>query len=310
MAFRLERDESVIRGLKRVVRDEMESAGDHLCGGRKMNRDEAIHGARKSIKKVRAVLRLVSAELGGAHERENAHLRDVARKLSEFRDAFAIIETFDDLRKKYSDEAGDRLKSLRVALTKRRNQSAKAENIATVLDEAASALRKAARRVKAWPLQTDGYTAIGPGLEKTYRAGRKALVRVRKDPRAENYHELRKRVKDHWYHLRLLEDLWTGMMSASENSLKDLETWLGNDHNLVVLRARIVAEPAFYGKQKDTDLTLDLIDRYQEELRGKSLSLAARIFDEKPLRFTHRMKHLWETWRHEPKPPEQPTAAA
>jgi len=53
-------------------------------------------------------------------------------------------------------------------------------------------------------------------------------------------------------------------MSVTEKSLKDLETWLGNDHNLVVLRARIVAEPAFYGKQKDIDLALDLIDRYQK----------------------------------------------
>jgi len=73
---------SVIRGLKRVVRDEMKSAGTNLSGGR--NRDEAIHGARKSIKKVRAILRLVSAELGGAHERENARLRDVARRLPSF----------------------------------------------------------------------------------------------------------------------------------------------------------------------------------------------------------------------------------
>jgi CHAD domain-containing protein len=310
MAYRLERDESVIRGLKRVVRDEMKSAGTSLSGAGKTNRDEAIHGTRKSIKKVRAILRLVSAELGGAHELENARLRDVARRLSEFRDAFVIVETFDELKKKYKDEAGDRLKSVRVALAKRRNEGSKAEDVATVLAEAAGALRKATKRVRAWPLQTDGFAAIGPGLEATYRAGRVALARVRKHPRPENFHELRKRVKDHWYHLRLLEDLWTSMMSASEKNLKDLETWLGNDHNLVVLRARIVAEPAFYGKQKDIDLALDLIDRHQEELREQSLSLAERIFAEKPSEFTRRMKHLWDTWRHEPKPREGPPAAA
>src|SRR5271154_3986471 len=69
MAYRLERGESVIKGLKRVVRDEMESASDCLSGkktkqagrktnhaGKPTNRDEAIHGARKSIKKIRAVL--------------------------------------------------------------------------------------------------------------------------------------------------------------------------------------------------------------------------------------------------------------
>ena len=114
-----------------------------------------------------------------------------------------------------------------------------------------------------------------PALKKHIAPDAKALTRARKDPRPENYHELRKRVKDHWYHIRLLESLWTGMMSAYEKSLKDLETWLGNDHNLAVLREKIVAEPAFYGKQKDIDLTLDLIDRYQKELR-RQIALAGR----------------------------------
>src|SRR5580700_8770899 len=103
MAYRLKRDESVIRGLKRVVREEMESAVAQLSGGNEASRDEAIHEARKSIKKVRALLRLMSAEFGEAYARENARLRDIARRLSQFRDAFAIIETFDDLAAKYQD---------------------------------------------------------------------------------------------------------------------------------------------------------------------------------------------------------------
>ena len=105
-----------------------------------------------------------------------------------------------------------------------------------MLDRAAAALGKVAGRVKTWPLEDKRICRHRPGIENTYRAGRAALARVRKNPRPENLHELRKRVKDHWYHIRLLESLWTGVMSAYEKSLKDLETWLGNDHNLVVLR--------------------------------------------------------------------------
>jgi len=310
MAYRLERDESVIAGVKRVVREEIESAGTQLSSDGNTNRDEAIHEARKSIKKVRALVRLVSAELGGEYPRENARLRDIARRLSEFRDAFAIIATFDDLKKKFKDETVRKLRSVRAALVRKRNAAGREEDVGIVLDHAAAALRKAARRVKAWPLQTDGYAAIGPGLEATYRAGRAALASARKDPQPGNYHELRKRVKDHWYHVRLLESLWTDVMSAYEKSLKDLETRLGNDHNLAVLRERIVAEPAFYGKQADIDLILDLIDAYQKELRDGSLSLAERIYEEKPKEFTRRMHHLWDTWRHEPKDLVEPPTAA
>jgi CHAD domain-containing protein len=298
MAYRLKRGESVIRGLKRVAREEMEEAGAQLSGHKKPSRDEAIHDARKSIKKVRALLRLANAEQDGIYGRENARLRDIARRLSKFRDAFAIIETFDALTTKFKRETLNHLQSVREGLTKRRSQSAREEDVGIVIVEASSALRRAAKRVKNWPVRADGFAAIGPGLEETFRAGRKSLARVRQDARPENLHELRKRVKDHWYHLRLLEDLWTDVIKATENSPKNLDTWLGNDHNLAVLRETIVADPGSYGQKKDIDLTLRLIGKYQKELREQSLILAARIYDEKPRAFTRRMAGLWDTWRH------------
>ncbi|HWF09916.1 MAG TPA: CHAD domain-containing protein [Bryobacteraceae bacterium] len=301
MAYRLERDESVIAGLKRVVREEMDSADEHLSGKKKVRRDKAIHESRKSIKKVRALLRLVSEELGDVWKRENARLRDIARRLSDFRDAFAMIATFDDLKKTYKKERAGQFASVRAGLVTRRRQSSHEEDVALVLNEAVSSLRNASKRVKSWPLHTDGYGAIGPGLHLTYRTGRKALARVQKDPQALNYHELRKRVKDHWYHMRLLEDLWTGVMVAYEKSLKDLETWLGDDHNLAVLRDRVVAEPSFYGADRDVERFLDLVDKRQKELRDRSVSLAARVYEEKPRDFDRRMRHLWDTWHNQPK---------
>lgn len=301
MAYRLERGESVIAGLRRVVREEIESAEAHLSGRKKVNRDEAIHDARKSLKKVRATLRLVRGQMGESYRRENARLRDIAARLSEFRDAFAIIGTFDDLKNRFKDKgAGTRLRSVRSGLTKRRDESAREEDVGVVLDAASAALRRAAKRVKKWPLEGDGYDAIAPGLVETYRNGCKALARAKKDPSAENFHQLRKRVKDHWYHIRLLEGLWTEVMEAYEKSLKDLEDWLGNDHNLTVLRDRIAAEPAFFGKEEAIDLIFNLISGYQKELRAAAVPLAERIYEEKPRDFARRMKHLWETWQAEP----------
>jgi len=369
MAYRLERGESVISGLKRVISEEIDSAGDQLSGeerkvpspnretsrttgadaarfarvpqkrkGRcpappndegtlhsggadatrfarvpekKLNRDEAIHDARKSIKKVRAILRLVREEMGESFRKENARLRDIAGRLSEFRDAFAIIETFDDLKTRYKKELGRvTLRAMRAGLAKRRNESGREENVIVVLGAAAAALRRTARRVKSWHFGADelksgtGYAAIAPGLEAAYSNGRKALARARKNPTPENFHELRKRVKDTWYHMRLLECLWSEVIVAYEKSLKDLETWLGNDHNLVVLQDVIALEPAFFGKEKDIQLAFDLIARYQKELRGEAIPLAERIYEEKPREFTRRMKHLWHTWQSEANSPD------
>ena len=299
MAYRLEREEAVSAGLKRVVREQIESAGDHLSGKKKTTRDEAIHTARKSIKKVRATLRLALRDMGESRL-EHARLRDTAARISEFRDAFAIIATLDALKKKYAHEAGGvKLRSIRSGLARRKRESATEEDTGPVVKAAAEALRKTSKRVAKWHLKSEGFAAIGPGLEETYRAGRRALAAARKDGSAEKLHQLRKRVKDHWYHVRLLEGLWAEMMDAYEKSLKELEDWLGEDHNLTVLRDKIVAEPGFYGKQEDIALAFDLIARYQRELREKALPLAERIYEEKPREFTRRIKRLWNIWQGE-----------
>lgn len=310
MAWRLEHDESVIAGVKRLARDQMDSGERRLSAEKDTSRDQAIHEARKSVKKVRALMRLVRGELGSTYTAENARLRDIGRRLSEFRDAFAIVETFDDLANRCKDEAGEKFQPIRDALVKQREESEREEDVGLVVAEAAQALKKASARVKFWPLRTDGFAGLAPGLKRTFRAGRKALARVKREPRPENYHELRKRVKDHWYHIRLLEPVWTDAMSGYEKSLNDLETALGNDHNLTVLGDKIAAEPARYGNPAQLESFFDLLDKYQKELRDHSLAIAGRVYEEKPGELVRRLEPLWNAWRHEPEHVNKsPTAA-
>src|ERR1700730_254363 len=106
MAYQLSSEESVPEGLRRMFREEFKSAVDQLKTKNGAKRDEAIHEARKSIKKIRGVLRLVQPELGGVFRFENRRLRDAGRKLSAFRDAGSVIEVFDNLKRKYSQELG------------------------------------------------------------------------------------------------------------------------------------------------------------------------------------------------------------
>src|ERR1700730_1572612 len=169
----------------------------------------------------------------------------------------------------------------------------------------AKSLKAARMRVKTWPIRTDGFAAIEPGFEKTFRAVRAAFGVAQKHPRPENYHEWRKRVKDHWYHVRLLENLWTDVLRGYENSLKNIETWLGDDHNLVLLHDRLVSEPQSYGQEKTIDLVQRLIEKYQKELRDNAESVGERIRQEKPRHFTRRMRKLWKAWRTEPKSVEE-----
>src|SRR5205823_10891030 len=144
------------------------------------------------------------------------------RSLSALRDAAAIIETFDSLE---SD-----LSTVRAELTKRRRQAEEEMDPAAVARHAATTLGAIKRRLPRWRIEGDGFS----GLKNTYRKGRKALRLAWKDPIPEHFHEWRKRVKDHWYHMKLLEDLLGGAIKQREKDLKDLQEWLGDDHNLVV----------------------------------------------------------------------------
>jgi len=126
MAYRLKSKESVPEGIKRVVKEEFDAGLEQLNGKSRANRDEAVHEARKSVKKIRAVLRLMRPELDGAYDAQIGRLRTVGRKLSEFRDAGAIVETFDALREKYQDKLTKHsLDSIRRRLVKVRDEAEK-----------------------------------------------------------------------------------------------------------------------------------------------------------------------------------------
>jgi CHAD domain-containing protein len=246
-------------------------------------------------------------ELGDAYREERSILGDAGRKLSRFRDARAVIEIVNSLEQKGRNELNAQtLELIRREFLARKEHAEKTEDIQQVLTDIADSLRAAAKRVKKWPLQTDGFPAIAPGLGQTFRRGRKALERVQDCPRPENYHDWRKRVKDHWYHARLLEDLWTDIMRAYEKSLDHVQSWLGDDHNLVLLREQIVAEPDSFGGDDEISPVLRLAGNCQKELRDNALSLGRRVYyQEKPRQFIHRMRQLWNEWQVQPQSLEE-----
>jgi len=98
------------------------------------------------------------------------------------------------------------------------------------------------------------------------------------------FHNWRKRVKDHWYHVRLLEGLSAGAASRAR-ALERLEKYLGDDHNLVLLRSRILEHPAHFGDEKTMTVVLGCALKYQTSLRRHALKLGARAFARKPRAF-------------------------
>ena len=88
-----------------------------------------------------------------------------------------------------------------------------------------------------------------------------------------------------------------GGFATRDRELRDIQEWLGDDHNLTVLRDAIQAEPAAFGGKKNVPAVVDLIGRAQSELRRQSLEEAERIYSGKPKQHLQQTCEAWEKWQ-------------
>ena len=109
--------ETVPGGVKRIALEQIDKTVEQTKPGSK-SRDEAIHDARVSLKKLRALLRLARAKHNDdIFLHENTYYRDAGRRLSELRDTTIMLTAFDQLTKHYADQlAADAFAELRKPL--------------------------------------------------------------------------------------------------------------------------------------------------------------------------------------------------
>jgi len=312
MSYRVFESKTIEKDVKRVTRDQIDKAIDELAGGEVGDRHEAVHNARKRLKKIRAVLRMVRDEMGRAYTDENTLFRDTARRLSSVRDAEAMIETFDLLVEEFGDQIEQAvIGSMRDALIKRRDEVAEEDvGLDDRIEQVVEELRNARRRVGEWKLDHDGFRAVRPGVTRTYRRARKAMDAAYDELTAEAFHEWRKRVKYHRYHTRLLRNVWSKPFKVRRKSLKELSEYLGDEHDLAVFSTMLKDESERFSSERDVDVVLDLADRRRAELRAKARPLGLKLFAEKPKRLKRRWQGLQRANRVEPDPAElRPHAA-
>src|SRR5688572_2984408 len=156
MGFVFRAGERIDSALRRVVREQIRGAVRDLTDPPGGDRHEGVHEARKRFKMVRSVLRLARPTIGElTFALENAWYRDTGRTLSSVRDAVAMIESLESLRKRFSREMAPALADeVRRGLDERLREAAHDdEGMKRNAAKVAEALRGAALRVKDWPLE-------------------------------------------------------------------------------------------------------------------------------------------------------------
>jgi CHAD domain-containing protein len=297
-AYRLLKGEPVGPGIRRVIAAQVDDAIAQLRGEAGTEPAEAIHEARKDIKKIRSALRLVRDAIGkDLWRRENDHYRDVARQLSGHRDAEILVEALDGLGKRFGPTARDRFDELHEQLDQENRAAHDDGTIERDMTGAAGELAAGRSRIDALPLDGDGWGLIGPGIHRTYRRGRKRLRAVEEEASVTNLHELRKRVKDLWYQVRLIRDADREMLGSLADHAHDLSDHLGDDHDLALLRQEVQRRQGAFASPADRRHLLQEIDQRRGELQFAGISLGGRIYAEKPKRFTARLARRYRQSR-------------
>lgn len=288
MAYRFQKkDPNVQAAVRRIARQQVEGALEAID---KLDGDKATHEVRKACKKLRALLGLVRPVFAN-YARENAALRDLARTLSGARDARVLLDTFDVL---VHDLPEAKVKPL--AAVRARLAGGQQAITGKPLDEARAGLEAARERIAGWELEEHGWKALGPGLRMILRRARKAARRAEAAPTAESYHELRKLMKHHWYHARLLAPLWPATLGPRVSELGRLADLLGLHHDIAVFVHRITEDAGDPDIREAANVLLDLARLRTARLEREIGPRAARLLAEKPSALADHWRALWRIW--------------
>jgi CHAD domain-containing protein len=305
---RLHPDEPLAAGISRIAVGQIDRAVRALTKS-SSDFDDALHRARRSIKRLRAVLRLVRDEIGAEMYRdENQTLRDAARRLGGARDSFVLIVTLERVIDDYQD-------LLAAGAFEDTDQYLRARHRAAIddlvsdrqtLGHVVATLEAARTRFESWATAVrpdarafirDEFAAVAPGLEGVYRRSRRDLDRVISKGTDGTFHEWRRNAKYLRYQLETLEPIWPDVVGGHAARLNELGELLGIDHDLFVLADCVREDPAACPNPRARRLLVALVDEARADLQEEALVLGSSLYAEKPRAFVDRMGGYWRTAR-------------
>src|SRR5436190_23907682 len=288
MGFRLKLREPLPDGLKRVFREQIQSALE-LCRHPARERGVTVHEVRKHLKKLRAAMRLDISEVGkNCHAREDRCVRKIGKLVSDLRDAQVRLQTLIQLRaettKGPKDNPFPRIEEL---LSMERESFSAA--FAGWQKQAIPKLECAAERMSKWPLADITWKQICGVVAKSYRRGQNRMAKALKKRDPESFHVWRMSVKELWYQLRILRPLNRLVLEEIAGDAKTLGELLGRAHDFAFLLARLDKERGDQALYDELVQLQKLIRKRGKRLRRDALELGRRFYAEPSKAFAKRI---------------------
>ena len=230
MGYHIEKGESLATAFGRIAAEEIDLA---MAQSRRLHRGEAVHNARKALKRLRALLRSLRVAFPKKLFRaENRHIAATCRRISPLRDVHVQLRTLGKL-KAAASPAGDHIRRQLL-----RQRSSFIRRIPALRKTVRALLDVSRQSLASWPLRKATAEDLASGLKRIYKQGREAFKTARKSPTPGHLHAWRKKTKSLGYGLEMIKNLGSGELSKMIRCSDILTEALGDDQDLfMVLRA-------------------------------------------------------------------------
>jgi CHAD domain-containing protein len=289
MSFELKPARKPGRRVCRVMREQISGVIEHL-ENENGPEGESVHEARKGLKKSRAVVRMVQPGLQrNVYQRTTRRLRKAAQALSDLRDAEVLVKALAEFEPVYCEQAlRSAIRKLEKAVEIRRGEILSTGG--NWRKEVEARLKVARRETRSWPIGSLNETDLFCGIKKMYRRGREGLEQAGLARKNENLHEWRKRVKDLWYQLRLLEPYGSRKFALVVAELKQLGENLGDDHDLAMLEEAAQGVPM---KSVELEKLVGAMAARRQRLQKAAFKLGRRLYARKTRQFEQWIEEVW-----------------
>jgi len=236
MSFQLRRNQTLGANLQRVCRKQVEGALEIVRGEKEAN-DTPVHETRKHLKKARAALQMVSDEIGPRFKKQDHCFRDIARLISDVRDAEVRLQTvrqLQEITQRTSQQTFRKTEELLLAELEHFMAA-----FADWQKQAAPPLEKLQEEIEAWPVDNLDCKNIRCAVQRAYKAARHALACAKSKPTPENFHEFRSEAKRLLYQLRILRPINPLVIGALIDDLDSVGEVFGRSHDLYFLGERL-----------------------------------------------------------------------
>jgi CHAD domain-containing protein len=296
MAYRIKRKERVGKGIRRILREQLQRAIES-ARDREGIQEERVHDIRTRLRRSRAALELIDGKVGKTAKRTDRRLRNRGRKLARPRDVVVQAHTFRILGTRLSRELPAGLLERMRDVGEQMRTKLDEKSVEKELRRTAKALRKVRRRLRKLPVKR-GRRAIGKGITETYREARRALDAVHADPTPERFHDWRKQVKLLSNELKIVGRAVPELATRYLDKIEKLGEILGQVHDLDCAAATAERHPRWFGSEAECDAVRGLVAEHRVLLEREAFALAAGVFAGRPRDVRELVETGWATWRN------------